>query len=203
MPPADPLGLGALRSLLATPAELPDELPPFIKPLPSKIGPDERWYLAHKKALTLPSLPLQNALLRAYVEYVHPYMPLLELHDFLNVVNHRDGSAGQVSLFLYQSVMFVATAFVDEQHLKDAGFENRRAARKILFGRTRVSVLAPMECELRPGGVADNHDRSFSMILITKQIAWFLSRPCCSWRIGTRRPTTKRIPGTGSASPSR
>ncbi|GAB1314178.1 Transcription factor CTF1 [Madurella fahalii] len=138
VPATTPLGFGPLSSLLATPLEQPDELPLFIKPIPSKIGPDERWYLAHKKALTLPPVPLQNALLKAYVEYVHPYMPLLELHDFLNVVSHRDGSAGQVSLFLYQSVMFVATAFVDEQHLKDAGHENRRAARKTLFGRTRL-----------------------------------------------------------------
>lgn len=148
VPAATPLGFGTFSPLLTTPLEQPDGLPPFIKPIPSKIGPDERWYLAHKKALTLPPVALQNALLKAYVEYVHPYMPLLELHDFLNVVSHRDGSAGQVSLFLYQSVMFVATAFIDEQFLKDAGYENRRAARKTLFGRTRVSA-APVVREER------------------------------------------------------
>lgn len=114
------------------------QLPAFIRPLPAKISDDDVDYLVRKRALTLPSIPLQNALLRAYVEYVHPYMPLLELHDFLAAVNSRDGLGGQVSLLLYQAVMFAAVAFVDIQHLRDAGFPNRKAARKALYKRARL-----------------------------------------------------------------
>jgi hypothetical protein len=92
-----------------------------------------------KGALTLPPISLQNALLQAYAEYVHPYMPLMDLHDFLSIINRRDGLNGQMSLFLYQAVMFSATAFVDVAHLREAGFQSRKAARKAFFQKTRVS----------------------------------------------------------------
>lgn len=121
--------------------QLLGQLPPFIKPLPSKLAPEDVRYLHAKGALTLPGLPLQNALLRVYVEYVHPFMPLMELHEFLNVINNRDGLTGQVSLFLYQAVMFVASAFVESKFLKEAGYTSRKAARKAFFTRTRVSSL--------------------------------------------------------------
>ena len=123
--------------------EQPDalaQLPAFIKPLPAKIASEDVKYLHTKGALTLPSMPLQNALLRAYVEYVHPYMPLLELHDFLNMINAPDGRMGQVSLFLYQAVMFSATAFVKSKYLSEAGFASRKAARKAFFTKARVSL---------------------------------------------------------------
>jgi hypothetical protein len=116
------------------------QLPGFVKPLPSKIAPEDVKYLYTKGALTLPPVPLQNALLRAYVEYVHPYMPLMELGEFLNIINAKDGLYGQVSLFLCQAVMFSATAFVETKYLKEAGYASRRAARKSFFQKTRVSI---------------------------------------------------------------
>lgn len=115
------------------------QLPAFVRPLPSKIASEDVSYLHMKGALTLPSLPLQNALLRAYVEYVHPYMPLLELHDFLGAINSVDGLCGQISLFLYHAVMFAGTAYVDVKILKEAGYPSRKAARKAYFQKTRVS----------------------------------------------------------------
>lgn len=115
------------------------QLPAFIRPLPSKIAAEDVSYLQLKGALTLPPLALQNALLRAFVEYVHPYMPLMELHDFLAAINSRDGLYGQVSLFLYQAVMFASSAYVDVKCLRAAGYPNRKAARKAFFQKTRVS----------------------------------------------------------------
>lgn len=110
-----------------------------MRPLPSKIAPDDVEYLHAKGALTLPGVPLQNALLQAYVEYVHPYMPLMDLHGFLAMVSRRDGLNGQTSLLLYQAVMFSATAFVDMRYLREAGYPTRKAARKAFFQKTRVS----------------------------------------------------------------
>ncbi|KAI1466409.1 transcription factor CTF1 [Daldinia caldariorum] len=135
-------GTGALRTAqFLSSLEEPDassQLPAFIRPLPAKIAPEDVSYLHTKGALTLPSLSLQNALLTAYVEYVHPYMPLIELHDFLSMVNARDGLYGQTSLFLYHSVMFAATAFVDAKYLKDAGYASRKAARREFFYKARL-----------------------------------------------------------------
>ncbi|OAQ64396.1 C6 transcription factor (Ctf1B) [Pochonia chlamydosporia 170] len=121
--------------------ELPDagsQLPAFVRPLPSKIAPDDVQYLALKGALTLPNITLQNALLQCYIEYVYPYMPLIDLHNFLSIVDRRDGVNGQTSLLLYQSIMFSATAFVDMKHLREAGFQSRKAARKAFFQKTRL-----------------------------------------------------------------
>ncbi|RDA83098.1 hypothetical protein CP532_3089 [Ophiocordyceps camponoti-leonardi (nom. inval.)] len=130
-----------------------DGLPPFILPLPDKMAVDDAAYLRAKGALTIPSPSLQSALLRAYAEFVHPYMPLLDLDDFLAVVGagRRRGSRrhhhhhhrpshhrGRVSLFLYQAVAFASTAFVDMRHLHEAGFATRKAARKAFFQRTRL-----------------------------------------------------------------
>ncbi|ORY71251.1 cutinase transcription factor 1 beta [Pseudomassariella vexata] len=114
------------------------QLPAFIRPLPGKIAAEDVNYLHVKGALTLPSLPLQNALLRAYVEFVHPYMPLIELHDFLSAINSVDGLYGQISLFLYHAVMFAGTAYIDVKYLKEAGYANRKAARKVFFQKARL-----------------------------------------------------------------
>lgn len=115
------------------------QLPPFLRPLPSKIAPEDVSYLQMKGALTLPEIPLQNALLQAYVEFIHPFMPLIDLHPFLSIVNSRNGFNGQMSLLLYHAVLFSATAFVDMKRLREAGYTSRKAARKAFFQKTRVS----------------------------------------------------------------
>ncbi|KAH7201337.1 fungal-specific transcription factor domain-containing protein [Fusarium oxysporum] len=97
---------------------LGDQVPPGFKPLPTKVAAEDVRYLRSKGALSVPSVPLQGALLQAYVEYVNPYMPL-ELFPFLNAINAGDGRAEKVSLLMYQAVMFAATAFVDIELLYD------------------------------------------------------------------------------------
>jgi hypothetical protein len=116
------------------------DLPRFIKPLPSKIGPDEISYLEKKGALTVPKGILRSEMLRAYIEFVHPYMPLLDLNDFLTVIDKSDGSNGKVSLILFQAVMFAGSAFIDMQSLYNAGYATRKEARKDFFQKTRVSL---------------------------------------------------------------
>ncbi|KAF2638082.1 cutinase transcription factor 1 alpha [Massarina eburnea CBS 473.64] len=114
------------------------DLPPFIKPLPAKIGPDEIAYLDKKGALAIPKGTLRSEMLRAYIEFVHPYMPLLDLHDFLTAIDRPDGSHGKVSLILFQAVMFAGSAFVDMDHLRLAGYTTRKEARKDFFQKTRI-----------------------------------------------------------------
>jgi hypothetical protein len=129
-------------------------LPRFIKPLPSKIGPDEVSYLEKKGALTVPKGALRSEMLRAYIEFVHPYMPLLDLHDFLAMIDKPDGSNGKISLILFQAVMFAGSAFIDTQHLRTAGYATRKEARKDFFQKTRVSQTLMLEdlrsCLFRP-----------------------------------------------------
>lgn len=145
------------------------QLPRFIKPLPAKIGPEEIAYLDKKGALTVPKGTLRSEMLRAYIEFVHPYMPLLDLHDFLTVIDRSDGSNGKVSLILFQAVMFAGSAFVDMSHLRSAGYATRKEARKDFFQKTRVSnshILARSNYHLvRPkrGSTSDSPSCSVHM----------------------------------------
>lgn len=123
---------------------LPPVFPGFLRPLPARIDATDTQYLQAKGALTLPSLEFQNALLKAFVEYVHPYMPVLDLGGFLNIVYHRDGSRGQTSLVLYQAVMFSGAGFVSMDELHKNGYSSRKEARRALLQRARVSRFYPV-----------------------------------------------------------
>ena len=94
-------------------------------------------YLQKKGALTLPDTGLRNELLRSYAQYVHPYMPLLDLKDFLAPIEKNDGN-NTISLLLFHAVMFAGTAYIDMRFLHAQGFENRKAARKVFFQRARL-----------------------------------------------------------------
>lgn len=95
-------------------------------------------YLFAKGALSIPDIRMRNALLQSYVQYVHPYMPLLDTTEILQIIDDDTGASGRISLLLFQGIMFAGTAFVDMEYLRDAGFSNRKAARKAFFQKARV-----------------------------------------------------------------
>lgn len=82
----------------------------------SKLGPEDIEYLALKGALTVPGAELRNELLKSYLHYVHPCMPILELSDLTRSIGLENG-AQRLSLSLFQAVMFAATAYIDFKHL--------------------------------------------------------------------------------------
>lgn len=112
-------------------------LPDYIRGLPSRLQKEDVDYLAMKGALTIPDVTLRNELLKSYVHYVHTYMPLLDLEDFLQTIYQNDG-INRLSLLLFQAVMFAGTAFIDLQHLQAAGYTSRKVARKAFFQRARL-----------------------------------------------------------------
>lgn len=136
------------KTRLATPPVLlKHQLPAYLKPLPQRMTSVDIDYLFAKGALSLPDLPVRDALLRAYCEFVHPYMPLLELHHVLEIMNDSTGESGKISLLLFQAIMFAGTAFVDMNQLIAAGYTNRKAARKAFFQKARVSSAGAVhEC---------------------------------------------------------
>ncbi|KAJ5166551.1 Cutinase transcription factor [Penicillium canariense] len=112
-------------------------LPDYIRGLPARLQKEDIDYLAAKGALTIPDVSLRNELLKAYIHYVHTYMPLLDLEEFLQTIVQNDG-IHRISLLLFQAVMFAGMAFVDMKHLQAAGYQTRKAARKIFFHRARL-----------------------------------------------------------------
>ena len=115
-----------------------NSLPCYIRPLAPVTSEEDVEFLGRKGALSIPDDDLRNELLRSYVEYVDPYMPLLDLADFMIPVSKNDGFQ-KISLFLFQAVMFTASAMVDLRFLQAAGFDDRKAARKAFFLRARVT----------------------------------------------------------------
>ncbi|KAJ4389213.1 hypothetical protein N0V93_006676 [Gnomoniopsis smithogilvyi] len=114
-------------------------VPPLIKsPVQGKITREGLRYLESMGALELPSRVFEKQLLLAYIEHVHPDFPMLELRDFLRRISDRNGGNGQVSLLLYQSVMFAASAFVKLEHMTAAGFASRRALRRAILSAAKL-----------------------------------------------------------------
>jgi len=112
-------------------------LPRYIRPLPATIAADDIEWLERKGTLIVPEIGLRNELLRSYVQYVHPYTPVLDLKDFLQPIERNDGTT-QISLLLFQAVLFAATAYIDIRSLRELGYESRKAARKVFFHRAKV-----------------------------------------------------------------
>lgn len=120
-----------------------DKSPRFLKPLSSRIASEDVDYLRSKGALTIPEPSLRKELLKAYVKWVYSSLPVLDLHTFLEAVAQNDPNAN-ISLLLFQAVMFAGTAFVDLSHLQAAGFKTRRDARKAFFNNARVGSLCTL-----------------------------------------------------------
>ena len=111
--------------------------PLFLKPLSSRLTPDVIETLKAQGALDIPGTELRNELLKCYVRWVHNFMPVLDLQEFLRCIAENDPN-GNVSLLLFQAVMFVGTAFVDMKFLRAAGYETRKGARNALHSRLKV-----------------------------------------------------------------
>ncbi|KAJ4152087.1 hypothetical protein NW765_017596 [Fusarium oxysporum] len=118
------------------------DLEPFIAPVPGRMQTDDIAYLKSRGAFTLPGQKLRNALLRSYFEYVHPFMPIIDMDEFLEAMR-RDGKHTRLSLLLYQAVMFAGVACVHKEYLEGLGFDSRQQARKEFFHRVRF--LKPLQ----------------------------------------------------------
>lgn len=128
-----------LTSPFFPPFKLQNEvvLPKYTPPIPNRILAEDLDYMQRKGAFLIPEAALRNELLRCYVQYVYPYLPLLELEDFLSAIQKNDGKS-TVSLLLFQAVMFAATAYIDMRYLTAQGYDSRKAARKAFYQRVKL-----------------------------------------------------------------
>ena len=134
-------------SINSVPFTHPDSpLSEIFTPFPAHLGASALAYLKSHDALTLPSEKLQVELLKAYIEFVHGTLPVLDLEDFLTIAkfgNQRNPSrkrspACQVNFLLFQAVMFAAVGYVSSRVLKEAGFESQQSAKMTFFNRVKV-----------------------------------------------------------------
>ena len=116
----------------------------YIKWNPQDIELDDFNYLLMKGAFTIPHTNLRYALLKSYIDHVHPHLPMLNLNDFLWRIQENDG-VHFISPLLFQTVMFTSTSFVDLKYLHRAGYRDRNSARKAFFQKARLLYDFDME----------------------------------------------------------
>jgi hypothetical protein len=113
------------------------------EPLETAPGPllsisSETWqFLRFKNALDIPTITLRRALLDAYIAFVHPSMPVLDLPRVLDSILMSQDEC-RLSPLLLQAMMFAASAFVDTQALQAAGYRFRSDLRRDLFHKVKV-----------------------------------------------------------------
>ncbi|KAK5685721.1 hypothetical protein LTR17_026984 [Elasticomyces elasticus] len=146
-------GLGTpTRSMLELQAET------SLKPCPPDMDLEDLAYLGAKGAMTVPAGKLLSELLTSYVQFVHPYMPIVDLEDVMGAVYSGDDTK-EISLMLFQAIMFAGSAFVDLELLKNEGYINRRDARRKMF--RKVKLLYNLDYDL------DRISRVQTLLLMT------------------------------------
>lgn len=114
-------------------------LPPFIKPIPKHLQPEDVEYLHVKGAFLIPEPELCHQLLQGYIDYIHPWLPLVDVHAF--VASIEDPSRhGPVSLLLFTAVMFAGACWGDIRSVRRAGYWTRHDMRTALHRRAAVST---------------------------------------------------------------
>ncbi|KAL2406065.1 Cutinase transcription factor 1 beta [Exophiala dermatitidis] len=133
-----PLPIHSGVSYFPQPSRRPDiVLPQYIRPVPPRILSDDLEFLQKKGAFLIPDAGFRNELLRCYVQHVHPFLPIIDLQDFMTAVKKNE-PANTVSLLLFQAVMFAGTAYIDMRYLIAQGYVTRKEARKSFFNRIKL-----------------------------------------------------------------
>ncbi|KAE8311121.1 hypothetical protein RU639_012657 [Aspergillus parasiticus] len=123
------------------------ELPAYVRAVHTSFKSDETGFLASRGALTIPEGGVRDELIAAFVLYVHPYMPVLDLQEFFDSI-HQTHNSSPVSLLLLQAILFAGCAFVDMSLLEMLGYRTRRDARKAFY--IKVKYLYELEWEPDP-----------------------------------------------------
>lgn len=112
-------------------------LPDFFKTLPPHLSAEDLDYLTRKGIFQIPEAKWRYELIRSYLQFVHPLLPLLDAESFLGPML-QSNSREQISLLLFHAVMCSGAAHVDLCTLQALGYSTRRSARKAFFDRARV-----------------------------------------------------------------
>ncbi|KIN03242.1 hypothetical protein OIDMADRAFT_64116, partial [Oidiodendron maius Zn] len=113
-------------------------VPSYFYSVPKRIGEKDLEYLRKEGVFSLPGTRLRNQLLKAYIDYVHGYIPVLGLNDFLSIIHSEDTGGKKLSLLLFNAVMFAGSTCIKLKCLQEAGFATRKQARRHFWQKTRL-----------------------------------------------------------------
>ncbi|KEF52113.1 uncharacterized protein A1O9_11739 [Exophiala aquamarina CBS 119918] len=110
-------------------------LPPFVRPMPSWLTTEDIEYLWCKGALQVPEPELRDNLVQCYILYIHPCFPLIDLEAFQ--ASLQDPSRHEsISLLLFQAIMFASSPWADIKLVRKLGFWTRKAMRSAFYLKT-------------------------------------------------------------------
>ena len=104
---------------------------------------------------------MQFELLRAYIEFSYPRMPVIHLEAFCQAIESCDGSGGKISIMLYQAVLFAGAAHVRSSVAEENGWASKKTLRRELHQRVEVNVAV----------IYGNHSKANSCAIATLRIA--------------------------------
>ncbi|KAJ5835600.1 hypothetical protein N7447_001626 [Penicillium robsamsonii] len=84
----------------------------------------------------MPPRPFQLALVRAYINYIHPRVPFVDIRKLLQAISTEDPSQ-HISISLLQAIFFAGSAFVNSAELSASGYTSKAAACGEFFSRAR------------------------------------------------------------------
>jgi len=126
-------------SSASDPRQQPLPLPSYVR-LPSlPLLPEDANYLQGMGAVTLPEDEFRDELLASYVRWIHPQLPFLDLQAFVAAMTGEDPE-NQISLLLFQAVMFAGSVCLEERHFRALGFSSRTEGQAKLFQRVKVCL---------------------------------------------------------------
>lgn len=102
---------------------------------------DDALLLEQRGCLHVPKKPILDEFMKKYFLHVHPMVPLLNEHDFWTMYNcptPQSTPFGQVSLFVFQAMLFIVSPFVSQSTLSQLGFSSVPEARANFYRRAKT-----------------------------------------------------------------
>ncbi|KAB8219532.1 hypothetical protein BDV33DRAFT_204447 [Aspergillus novoparasiticus] len=113
------------------------DLPSYIQKLPESLPDDAVKSLLINGACIIPETEIHDHLLHSYVNHAYWDMPLLDVNR-LRMCVHTNTEDNQVSLLLFQAVMFAGACSTDSLQPSQLGFATMREVREVFYNRVKI-----------------------------------------------------------------
>ncbi|KAK6076369.1 cutinase transcription factor 1 beta [Seiridium cupressi] len=136
-------GIGYILDIVGEPSEISQHygLPHMVGT--NDLTPQDVAYLRSKGVFSVPSESVCQALLAAYFHHVHPILPVVDAAAVL--IAFRNGGASAINLLLLWSMFSVATNYVDNVVVRQAGYQSHKDMKQSMF--TRAKCFYDNGCE--------------------------------------------------------
>lgn len=107
----------------------------------SRVQPDDVRYLEFTGSLHIPTRSVLDHFVREYFLHVHPVLPVVDERAFWDMYDDslmNIDKPGQLSLFVFQSMLFAACATMPLEVLRCCGFGSVRQARETFYRRAKT-----------------------------------------------------------------